>query len=368
MAITEHYVTTTGSDTWANSTNPGTPCSLADALANAAAGDRVNVKAGTYSLSSFSPTNAGTANSPIIYRGYSSAIGDGYQGRTNGNGVLVTTNMPVFAMGTSSYSHAKDSVIMDSIAFTSTRTLTAFTASGANAAFMNCSIAGSGTGGASNGTITMSGLHGCVFNCDISNTCDTTLRALTVTQTSSLVLACRLSCTNGAAVYVVGGGRIVGCVIYGSTVGIANSGAWVAAPAIIGNTIVGNTNGIVAYTGSTTAHIINNLIADNTEYGIDGTDASGIAMLLAHNRFRNNGSGNVRYSDDWATATSYGHVTTGASSDFLDAGAGDYRLATDSPARAAGIPAYSDIGALQHADPAGGGGKFWLNMTGGFTG
>ena len=38
MAWSDHYVTDAGTDTYANSTNSGTPCSLATAVAGVAAG------------------------------------------------------------------------------------------------------------------------------------------------------------------------------------------------------------------------------------------------------------------------------------------------------------------------------------------
>ena len=46
-----HYVASDGTDTWANATNSGTPCSLSTAITNAAAGDIVKIKAGTYTRS-----------------------------------------------------------------------------------------------------------------------------------------------------------------------------------------------------------------------------------------------------------------------------------------------------------------------------
>lgn len=105
MARTTRYVSSSGTDTYANSTSSSTPMSLTTAFANASAGDDIYIKAdGTYSRSATdTPANSGTAANPIRYIGYSSTITDGYQGRTNGNGALVTTSMPLISYSGGNY-------------------------------------------------------------------------------------------------------------------------------------------------------------------------------------------------------------------------------------------------------------------------
>ncbi len=74
--MADKYVTTTGTEAWATNTI-GNPSSLAEAEANAAAGDVVHIKAGTYVLSAaFNPANAGNRNAPIVWRGYNAAPDD----------------------------------------------------------------------------------------------------------------------------------------------------------------------------------------------------------------------------------------------------------------------------------------------------
>ena len=75
MAITEKYVTTTGAGAH-DGTSEANAWSLTEAIAAAAAGNRVNVKAGTYTLGAGATFPAGTVAAPIIWRGYSSTIGD----------------------------------------------------------------------------------------------------------------------------------------------------------------------------------------------------------------------------------------------------------------------------------------------------
>lgn len=77
MAITERYVSSLAGGGGDGSS--GSPWTLAEALANAVAGDRVNIKAdGTYALAAnFTPTNAGSVTQPIYWRAYTTTIGDG---------------------------------------------------------------------------------------------------------------------------------------------------------------------------------------------------------------------------------------------------------------------------------------------------
>jgi hypothetical protein len=68
-----HYVASSGTATWANSTNIDTPCSLATANTNAVAGDMVYIRAGTYSGitgSAINPSHTGTTGNIITFSSY----------------------------------------------------------------------------------------------------------------------------------------------------------------------------------------------------------------------------------------------------------------------------------------------------------
>lgn len=79
MAWTDRYVTHDAAGGGDGSS--GTPWTLAEAIAAAVGGDRINVKAGTYANTTTSRTfgtggGAGTTTAPKWWRGYKTAIGD----------------------------------------------------------------------------------------------------------------------------------------------------------------------------------------------------------------------------------------------------------------------------------------------------
>jgi hypothetical protein len=74
-----YYVSPSGSASWAQATNSGTPCSISTAMSNAIAGDTVYFRGGTYiagqsnnnsNLGYWNPSNSGTASSPITFKAY----------------------------------------------------------------------------------------------------------------------------------------------------------------------------------------------------------------------------------------------------------------------------------------------------------
>jgi len=93
MAYTERYVTSAAGGGGAGTS--GDPWTLAEAFSSAVAGDRVNIQSDSaYSVGALTVTNAGSANSKIVFRGYNSSIGDlDGNGRTS-TGFLDTTGFP----------------------------------------------------------------------------------------------------------------------------------------------------------------------------------------------------------------------------------------------------------------------------------
>jgi hypothetical protein len=356
MALTERYVSSTGTDTYANSTNPSTPMSLTTALANAVAGDRINVKAdGTYTrAASDAAAASGTTTSPIIYRGYSSTIGDGNLGRTNGNGALITTNMPVIAYDAGFSLTVLTLTLLESLNI-SGNVSTGAVIPGANSCIKSCKIVNASTNSAAAGiTFTTNDV---AFDCDVELTGASGGNAAIASTAGVIrVLFCRIKGGPAAGVSMTGSSTVVGNVIFSSATNAIKSGGG-SIHTILLNTLVGaSSTGILMTTGSTNLSVfIGNMITDNGAYGLNWVSAAG-AGLNAYNRYRDNTSGNINLGTDWTTATSYANVTTdtgGPETDYIDQSTGDYRLISASPAKAAGWFPYMDIGALQRQEAGG---------------
>jgi hypothetical protein len=95
-----HYVSPTGSATWANSTNISTPTSIATAFANASAGDLVYLRGGTYNMGTtvltLANSGTGTADAQrIIFRAYTGETPDIV---TNVSGVPHSDNAGAFVI------------------------------------------------------------------------------------------------------------------------------------------------------------------------------------------------------------------------------------------------------------------------------
>ncbi len=351
-AITERYVTSTGTDTYANSTNSATPMSLTTALANAVAGDRINVKAATYSQTTTTNTvtNSGTITSPIIFRGYSSSIADGNLGRTNGNGALVTTNMPSITYTTGRMNTTATFILWESINFSGAPSNPVLSLPG-NSAARNCKAVNSSTNASAVG-ITATGNNAIIFDCD-SELSGASGGSAGVNSggTSARVLCNRIKGGPAIGIICSASNAVVGNVIFASTGNHISMNSTAGVPLIFGNTLVGGgADAINIITGTTGLQcIINNMLTDNTGNGINMVSTSNGAFS-AYNRTRGNAAG-YAHAGDWSTATKYSDVTSGSGTDYVNSGSNDYRLLYSSPAHGAGWFPYADIGALHRKEP-----------------
>lgn len=354
MAITERYVSSTGVDTYANSTNPLTPMSWATMVANAAAGDRINVKSdGTYSRTTTTDAlaNNGTTTSPIIIRGYNSVIGDGYLGRTNGNGNLITTNMPLISYTTGRFNTTGTFVILESLNFSGNPS-NPLVAVPSDSAARSCKAVNASTNAAA---VAFSvGSRSILFDSDaeLSGGSGGGSAVSCGSAAGCRIFANRIK--GGPATGITGGTAtpfICGNTIFesaGPNIAVTNTAG---ALVVVFNTVVSGTgDGIDVVANSTVSHFIaGNMITDNGGIGVDMNTAAG-AAFLAYDRTRDNVGGATNLGTDWIGATSYGNVTTdtgGPSTDYVDSASDDFRLIAASPATSAGLPEEASIGALQ---------------------
>lgn len=369
-AITERYVNSAGSGA-ADGTSEANAMSYATftdymttgGSVNAAAGDRFNVIAGTYSRATTTDTwnqTTGTTTSPIIVRGYTTTIGDGYQGRTGNTGALVTTNMPTINYTTGVLSLSGSFIIVESFQITGARNGAHAASSGTGNVFRACRIANAAAGSA--GVALSFTARATAFNCDVTLTNGTNAgtAAVDTSATASRVLYCRITST-ARGIQISGGTAhsIIGNLVYGCTGNGVEFTSTSAYASIVSNTIVGGgADGLHFVSGQTGESVVlNNMITDNTGDGIDMA-ATNTAALLGYQRTRDNAS-NIANGGDWTTATNYAEVTTdtgGASTDYTNSGANDYTLIATSPATSAGWFYNNSIGAFQRSQTSAGGG------------
>lgn len=348
MAITERYVSSSGTDTYANSTSSSTPCSLSTAITSGVAGDRFNIKAdGTYTRSASDTLSAvATATSPIIWRGYTTTLGDATIGRGSG-GVLDTSNMPTIAYNaTFRLNNTGTDHIFESLIITANQSGAALLL-GQNAIAYNCKVTNSSTNAAA--VAIAVGARGGIIDCDATlDGASGGTAGITCAQASALTMGCLVTATAAPCITVGSSACITHNVCYGTT-GDGISCATSSLCNVHNNTIYNcGGDGIDIAAGNTTiVKFVANHITNCGGYGINFNGATCEAVIIA-NRFRDNTSGNISGAADWTSGTNWRVVTTdtgGAETDFTNAASKDFSLVAGSPG-IGGAPGYlTDIGA-----------------------
>lgn len=339
MAYTERYVTSAAAGGGDGSS--GSPWTFAEAVANAVAGDRVNIQSdGAYSIGA-TTFSAGTHAANICWRGYNSTIGDldtvGRDTPANGSG-LITTNMPEI-------------------------TITSQWQGAAHNSFMNLNF----TGSIASSLITGASLDRCSFyQCSFTNTANNASANCLNTDDACRIVMCDFECSGAAHFAVVTGDSNVlmfACKIKGVSTSSALCSIQNGA-AIVGNLFIGGGEGIVleaAMNGefhviNNTAYnlggefiqlpnaasnnnltAINNHVTDSAQF-IDNTYSAtaSVAAFLFNNRTRDNTSADNGLGD----GIDVGGVTTdtgGAETDYTAAGSDDFSLISGAPGEDTGI-------------------------------
>lgn len=356
MALTEKYVSATapGGGTGLSAASPWTFTEMVTAInAGTEVGSRMNIY-GTFSRTGNDTiTGNGTSTSPIILRGCSSgaSIGDGYLGRTNGNGPLITTNMPPITYASTFRLNITGTfTIVESLNLSGSVSNVVLSI-GADSVCLRTKVVNT-MNNANASALSASGARDMTFDCDLDCTGAASTAAVTVAAAASTLIGCRAKVVSTASVVLCNNSsRILFNTIYtggGPGISMNNTGG---TPLIGWNTVAGNAgDGIDIVTGTTPLqHIIGNMSTDNGGFGVDLNSAA-VASFLGYNRYRDNTSGNINSGTDWASATNYGAVISGGgTSDYVSAGSPNfnYNLVSTSPARQANLPLYAAIGALQ---------------------
>lgn len=375
MAWTERYVRddAAGGGDGTTNTNSGAngAWTLAEAIASYASGQRLNVRAGTYSNTTTSRTfgTAGTTTAPIWWRGFNTTIGD-----------IDTDN----------------TLTKPAITFSTGR----FIVSAAHQIFSNLDISGAQT---TNGQVVTTAANvrfdRCRFECTAANANG---RALYITGNDNIVTRCWIKATSSAPsgevatttlrtvldhCSIVGGSHGWVVAVANTTILLFNSFndpggdpiRVTAAAAIIavGNTLYSaSSDGIEITSATAFGYLAHNLIANSSAWGINqssGGNTNTIQRL-----------GNAFYDNSSGTETGFGDSptfqdVTESGSPFTNAGSGDLSLVSGASSKGVGAPGahenqsgyttYLDVGAVQRQEAGGSGGvRFDSGMVGGMRG
>lgn len=356
MAWTERFVdaAAVGGGT---GTSAGDPWTFAEAHANSAGGMKVNVKAGSYTVTTALDRNFGaTASNPVWWSGYKTTAGDSDDIFTNQK--TEATDFPLVTVTSNYFIERGGYFYVSSMAWKSQSSnrpplyaLGAYNRSWNSKYIQDVAVTNQG---AVTGGMSSSSFVNCIFE-----------------MTSS----------SGTVIPSAGNNLWHGCIITGSNCTAASQtgghyGTWV-------NCIFRDLANGVSFTGSTG----NSSLVNCTFHNISGTAiATGASSNLqsVNNYFSNVGTA-VSASSTAGTSlvanNAYESVTTeisnifenlqigslnDATDKFVDSANDDFTLQSSSAGYASALPfmfqdsgveSHADIGAIQHADPSGGGGS-----------
>lgn len=352
MAFVEKYVT---SDSDGGDGSSGNPWTLAEAIAAAAAGDRVNVLVGSYALGAATfPT--GTVAAPIVFRGYHETVGD-LDGRVrNADTTLNTTDFPVLTLSAAIV--PSPFCVLQNILINNTGNIaSALINSGTVDYFymIGCSVLCS-SNHASARILTIdnySYLISCDFECS-----GAAHGSVVVMGNNAVVFDCRFKGVDTDALLTVEGGAVISSVFIGNGESGANTGISQIGSnqlVLLGNTLYHCTIGISApnEANSNLLLVVNNHVTDCGEFLKSLYSAANLGAIELNNRTRDNGTHSTGLLSIVAGEVA-GGTTGDISTDYVDAGGTppNLRLITTAPAKGAGLPAYTDIGAFQREEAA----------------
>lgn len=246
--------------------------SLATAMTNAAANDRINIKAdGTYSIAS--PGATISSAGPIFWRGYTSTAGDGGKATISG----ATTGASYTPITVSASGHQFQDLIFTENG--SSGASTWFSVTVTKNVFIRCVFHDVRSTGFVNSNVIVAMVECEAYNCNESNT-GTSNGGLGVNLSGSTLI--RTTAHDNTA-----GDRANGIVIDGGVL-------------VYRNVLESNTGHGYYSTGDTTATIIYNNFYNNTKSGLYSANTTDMLMTSASNNWLNN----TRYGVEFSSATS----------------------------------------------------------------
>ena len=357
MAFTEKYVTVTGGGLHDGSSEANA-WTFDEAYANHAAGDRINMKAGTYTLTqTMTAWQSGTNSSPISWRGYKTTIGDLDNRPTTqlGDG----TDLPLIQTTNSSYYFYPQSAksLWENLSFKSTVSRPAAYVRSGSSIWRRCRFSGDD---ASNGIINRTaGDYAVFFECYFTSPSGTA----SVSCGNSTVF-CSCVFDGIASISANEFLDLTECIIKNTT---SNAVSYLGYGSFsLRNNTFYNISGNAIDFGSSYPTFSPSLIVNNVFHTVSGDAIQANATSLFQGINQNNLFYNVTGSNFANDGFSMSRDEQNDSTDpFVDAAAGDFSLVSGSngynnaapkPYEVFDVSSNRDIGAIQHEDPSGGGG------------
>jgi len=358
MAWTDRYVDASASGS-GTGTSPADPWTLAEAVSNSTGGMRVNFKAGTYGYSSDLNTSATTSlSSPLWWRGYKTTAGD--LDSKPVEDLVDATDLPLLESTNKYIQLGQSYTHLTGLSFRQN-------GNGRPAIFdrrgksltKNCRFHSTYTSSTPQAVIHNQTQDAIMYlNCDIIQDSTAATQAFAYTRGYSQFYGCRFkgagSGTSASAAYSMHFHR---CVFDSMNIGVQLS----QPSTLFGNVFYNTTDDAIYYnsTNSNGSSVVGNVFHSVGGYCIGGV-SDNTGFLISNNSYYNSSNKfefipeNLEFD---AVAESSDPFTDAANGDFsLVLGASSYgdgyglMLGTSSTD-------YSDIGAIQHQDPSGGGGS-----------
>ncbi len=356
MAFAEKYVTVTGGGLHDGSSEANA-WTFYEAYSNHSAGDRINIKAGTYSITQSTSTwQSGTVSSPLSFRGYKTSIGD--LDNRPASQLVSGTDLPLIQSTNGSYYPYINAYrhVWENIAFESTSYRPAAYVVTSYSIWRRCRFYSDSAYGVINrpgGDNTH--MHECYF---ISPSGTAPVDSSNSTTFSSCVFD-GITTINSYEYF-----GLTNSIIKNTTSdGLTLTGfGWLN---IEGNTFYNiNGNAITMssiYAARQPSVISNNVFHTVSGNAIQANSISRFQVFSQNNLFYNVTGSNVA-NDGFGMSRDEQNDSTDP---FVDAAAGDYSLVSGSngynnaapkPFEVFDVNSNRDIGAVQHQDPSGGGG------------